>query len=185
MIQLTELRNRFGSKPLLISIALALLVLNVVRVGGGYYQEKKETVSNRLALLERSHASVEELPELQRRVAILERRKELFEEHLLGGNSEEEIASAMQIMLQEQLVKAGLEPESLRPITSGESSEDKDYGELSIKVRSTGTLDELVVFLANLYRSPHLFQIESFTFTPHNERELKIFIDFKGYYKLA
>jgi hypothetical protein len=183
VIRLSQL-NRHGTKPLLIAIALVLVVLNVGRFSYDFYQERKEVVETRMALLERYQESIAELPALRSRVTALERRKALFEEHLLRGNSEEEIASAMQIMLQEQLVKAGLEPESLRP-QAGEPLKGREYGAISIKVRSTGTLNDLVGFLASLSRSRQLFRIESFTLTPHNQTQLKIFIDFKGYYKLA
>jgi hypothetical protein len=185
MTSLLELKNRIGVKPLLIGLALVLVVLNIGRLSLGYYQERKETVESRLELLERQQASVQQLPELRRLVAGLEQQKTLFENYLMRGSSEEEIASAMQLMIQEQLVKAGLEPESLRPVRSGEAVKGKDYGVISIKVRSSGSLDEFIALLASLYRSRTLFQIESFTLTPQNQTELKIFIDFKGYYKLA
>jgi hypothetical protein len=186
MICLAELRNRIGIKPLLIGIALVLLVLNIGRLAAGYYQEKKEAVVGRMALLERYQASILQLPELRNRVESLEQQKMTFENFLVRGNSEEEIASAMQLLIQEQLVKAGLEPESLRPVRNGEGGgRAKDYGSISIKVRSSGRLDEFIALLASLYRSGTLFQVESFTISPQNQGELKIFIDFKGYYKLA
>jgi hypothetical protein len=185
MTRLLELKNRIGTKPLLIGMALILVMMNIGRLSVGYYQERKETVENRLVLLERYQASIQQLPELRSQVAGLEQQKASFENYLMRGSSEEEIASAMQLMIQEQLVKAGLEPESLRPVRSGEAMKGKDYGTISIKVRSSGSLDEFIALMASLYRSRTLFQVESFTLTPQNQTELKIFIDFKGYYKLA
>jgi hypothetical protein len=184
MIRLNDLKSRFGTRPLLIGAVALLVGLNLLRFAYGSYEQKKESVHSRQELLVRYQASLGQLPELRSRVTALERQKQAFEEILFTGSSEEEIASAMQIMIQEQLVKAGLEPESLRPLRSGDAK-GKEYGEISIKVRSAGTLNEFIGFLANLYRSRQLFQIESFTLKPYNQTELKIFIDFKGYYKLA
>jgi Tfp pilus assembly protein PilO len=184
MIRLSDLTSRFGTKPLLIGIAALLVGLNLIRFAAGSYEEKKEAIQARQVLLARYQTSLAQLPELRNRVTALERQKKTFERYLFSGSSEEEIASAMQIMIQDQLVKGGLEPESLRPLRSGDAK-GKDYGEISIKVRSAGTLNEFIGFLANLYRSPQLFRIESFTLKPFNQSELKIFIDFKGYYKLA
>lgn len=185
MIRLSDLVNRYGTKPLLIGLAAVLVALNLVRLAIGYYDERQESLQTQRALLVRYQKAVQELPELQNRVARLERQKKQFERYLFSGSSEEEIASAMQILLQEKLVKAGLEPESLRPLRSGETAKSKEYGEISLKIRSSGTLNEFMQFLATLYKAQHLFRIESFTLKPYNQTELKIFIDFKGYYKLA
>ncbi|MDA8165894.1 MAG: type II secretion system protein GspM [Desulfobacteraceae bacterium] len=186
MIRLPDLKNlkeRLGTRPLLIGVAAFLVGLNLLRLGYGFYENKKEAIHARQELLARQQASLGQLPELRSRVAALERRKKAFEDVLFTGSSEEEIASAMQIMIQQQLVRAGLEPESLRPMPNGDAK-GKAFGEISIKVRSGGTLNQFVAFLANLYRSRQLFLVEGFTLKPF-QNEVKIFIDFKGYYKLA
>ncbi|MEJ2033143.1 MAG: type II secretion system protein GspM [Deltaproteobacteria bacterium] len=184
MNRLSDIKSRIGTKPLLIGIVVLLMVLNLFRFAVGSYENKKETIQARQELLARYEASLRQLPSLRSRVSALDRQKKMFQSYLFSGGSEEEIASSMQIMIQKQLVEAGLNPESLRPLRSGDTK-GKEYGEISIKVRSAGTLNEFISFLSNLYRSRQLLRIESFTLKPYNQSELKIFIDFKGYYKLA
>jgi hypothetical protein len=90
----------------------------------------------------------------------------------------------MQIMLQELVTKAGLEPESIRPMVSGTQKGPRDFHEISIKIRLAGTQSQFVDFIAQLYRSDKLFQVESFTLKPYKKSEMKIFIDLKGFYTL-
>lgn len=184
MTRLSDLKNRFGTRPLLLGIAMLLVGVNLLRFAAGYYEGKQQTIQARQELLAREQSSLRQLPGLRSRLDALERQKKTFESRLFKGGSAEEIASAMQIIIQKELVKAGLDPESLRPLRSNDVK-SKDYGEISIKVRSSGTLNEFIGFLANLYRSRQLFRIDSFTLKPYGQDRLRIFIDFKGYYKLA
>ena len=88
----------------------------------------------------------------------------------------------MQLKLQEHISTSGLVLETLRPTFQRDKAKDKDIGEVQIKMRLSGSLDEFARFLASLYKSKHLFHIESFTLKPFRGAGLKIFIDMKGFY---
>lgn len=185
-MNLKQLLSRFQTKTLLIAVAVVLLVLNVGRYAVGYYNERQEEVMNKIALLEQYRVSTQELGQLKNRVASLERQKEVLDRYFFKGNSEEEVSSAMQIQLQEMVINANLEPEFLRPVRRGDSGKGgKEFDEISINVRMSGTLDNFAAFLKNLYRSKNLFKIESFTLKPFKNTELKIVLEIKGYYRLS
>ncbi len=185
MIRLPAMLRQLQSRTVLIIIAALLLVLNLGRLAINYYDERREELDNKIALLEQYHAAAQQLGTLKNSVAGLEKQRSQLEVYLFTGASEEEIASAMQIMIQEMVVKAGLEPEFLRPVKSGGTAKSKEYGEIAIKVRMAGNLTNFVEFIRNLYRSDRLFKIESFTLKPFKNTELKIFLELKGYYKGA
>ncbi|MBU0728265.1 MAG: hypothetical protein KKA70_00845 [Proteobacteria bacterium] len=189
MFRIQQLLSRFKSRHVLIAIALVLLGMNLARMAAGHYAEKREYLENRLAQQEKFLLSTRNLDAMRKNVAALEERKQKVEEYLFGGGTEEEIASAMQIVIQEKLVNAGLQTESLRPITQtgakGKGGEEKsEYGEILIKARLAGTLSAFNEFIAELYKSKQLFKIDSFSLKAHKQGEtLKIFIEIKGFYK--
>jgi Tfp pilus assembly protein PilO len=185
MTRLAEIVNRYGKRQLLIGVVAVLLAVNFVKIGYGLYDKQKEDLAENISLLEKYQRSTGKIEALRNRVEGLEKQSKELDSFLFTGESDEEIASAIQIMLQDQVVKSGLEPESLRPTTQGDGGRGKDFGEVSIKVRLAGTLDEFILFLADLYKSEHLFKIESFTLKPYKKSELKIFLDMKGFYKIV
>jgi hypothetical protein len=69
-------------------------------------------------------------------------------------------------------------------MVSGAKTTTRDYQEISIKIRLSGTQSQFVDFIAQLYSSDKLFQVESFTLKPYKKTEMKIFIDLKGFYTL-
>jgi len=184
MNRLSQLLGRYRSKPLLIAAALLLFVLNLGRLAVDYYEKQQEEVASKIALLDQYQTATRKLVQLQRNVPQLEEHKQQLEEYLFSGESEDKITSAMQIKLQEQISKAGLELESLRPTVLDNKNKGKGYGEIPIKVRLSGTLNQFIDFLADFYRTKNLFRIESFTLKPYKQAELKLFIEFKGFYKL-
>ena len=190
MSRLVQLTSRLRNRKSLIIIAVVLVVLNVFRLVYDHFDQKEEDISSRSALLEQYRMSIRNLDETRERVAWLETQAEEVDSYLLSGTSEEKIVSDMQINLQEKVSLAGLSVESLRPVrkrTDKQKPKDKEkgYGEVAINIRLAGTLNQFVDFLGYLYKSKTLFQIESFTLKPYKNKELKIFLDFKGYYKIA
>ncbi len=182
MNRLSQLISRYRSKHLLITVALILLGLNMVRLATDHYEKQREEVSSRIALLDQYQVATRRLAGLRRSIPLLEKQKIQLESFLFNGETEDKITSVMQIKLQDLISKAGLEIESVRPLR--EASKGSGYGEIPIKVRLSGALNQFVDFLAGFYRSKQLFKIESFTLKPYKQKDLKLFIEFKGYYKL-
>lgn len=182
MDRIKQLLGQFESRTLLIAVAVTLLVLNVGRMAVGYYNEKQQEIIEKVALLEQQRSSTLKLNQLRNKVTGLKRQKQRLEKYLFTGKSEEEISSAMQIKLQEMVVKSKLEPEYIRPIRRGDGAKGKQFGEIAVNVRLSGTIDNFAEFLKNLYKSKHLFKIESFSVKPFKKTELKIVLEVKGYY---
>ncbi|MCB2181683.1 MAG: hypothetical protein KQH63_06650 [Desulfobulbaceae bacterium] len=172
-------------KVLLLAVGGLLLVLNLGRMAWDAYGNQLDEAEAQLALLGQYQQTVKKLPNIKKKVARQKQRAARLKKFLFTGSSEEEVSSAMQIMLQERVTKAGLEPESIRPlIKGGQKNAPQDFNEIEVKIRLAGNLSQLIDFLAQLYRSDKLFQIESFTLKPYKNTEMKIFLDLKGFYSL-
>lgn len=184
MNQIIMLIKGIDRKILLFVIAGLLLAVNLFRLAANTYSNQVEEVEARKNLLAQYQSTVNKLPNLKKKVARLEQRATSLERYLFRGSSEEAVSSAMQILLQEMVTKAELEPESIRPMMSGTRTVARDYYEIAIKIRLGGTLNQFMDFMVQLYRSDKLFQIESFTIKPYKKTEMKIFLDVKGYYTL-
>ncbi len=184
-MNLKQLIRRFQTKTVLIAVVAVLLVLNIGRFAIGYFNERQEQVMNKIELLQQYRDSIQELSQLKNKVTALERQKEIADRYFFTGASEEDVSSAMQIQLQEMVINANLEPEFLRPVHRGDAGKGKEFDEISINLRMSGTLEGFVTFLRNLYKSKNLFRIESFTLKPYKNTELKIVLEIKGYYTLS
>jgi hypothetical protein len=186
MSRFTQLISSLRTRKSLLILAALLLVINIFRVTINHFHQKQEAVLEQTAVLEQYRITTRKLVEMRGRVAWLNKQKKELDSYLFTGKSEEKIVSDMQIMLQEQVTKTGLAVESLRPIRRIEKAKDKDidYGEVTIKIRLSGTLNQFVDFLAQLYKSKSLYQVESLTLKPY-KNGLKIFFDVKGYYKIT
>ena len=174
--------SRTDRKKLLVIAGLALLLLNLGRLGRNYYIDQKEEISSRINLLNQYQQVAARLPALKKRVRELEKRNRQYEKFFFTGLSQEEISSAMQIELQQKVSRAGLEPESIRPIRKGSKAGSAE--EIVVKLRLSGTLDQFLDFLADMYKSKKFFKMESFTIKPSKGDKLKIFLEFKGFYRL-
>jgi Tfp pilus assembly protein PilO len=183
--QIMEFVQRFDRRYLLGGIAALLLLLNLGRLGLDYLDSRQAELTDRMAMLTQYREAVQRLPELEDRVVLLSRRQQRLESFLFQGESEEKIASAMQIMLQTEVSNAGLEPEFIQPVRAGEGGDRKEHGEIAIKIRMSGALNDLGVFLHSRYASKQFFRIESLTIKPFKPGELKISMDVRGYYKIG
>lgn len=184
MNRIIDVFKRFDRKTILFVAVAFLLILNLVRLAAGYYREQCVEAETQEALLVQYQETVAKLPQLKKDVNRLERRASYLESYLFTGKSVDEISSAMQIMLQKMVTDAGLDPESIRPITQGKTSQTTKYESLEIKIRLSGTMSELVDFLGRFYRNKKLFVIESFTVKPYKKKQLKLFFDIKGFYAI-
>jgi len=180
-----EFVQRFDRRYLLGGIAALLLLLNLGRLGLDYLDSRQAELTDRMAMLTQYREAVQRLPELEDRVVLLSRRQQRLESFLFQGESEEKIASAMQIMLQTEVSNAGLEPEFIQPVRAGEGGDRKEHGEIAIKIRMSGALNDLGVFLHSRYAGKQFFRIESLTIKPFKPGELKISMDVRGYYKIG
>jgi hypothetical protein len=190
MSRLVQITNRLRNRKSLIIIAVVLLVLNLFRLMYDHFDQKEEDISSRIALLDQYRMTIRDLDQMREKVSWLETQAKEIDSFLLSGPSEEKIVSDMQINIQEQISLSGLAVESLRPVRSrSEKQKTKDkeenFGEVALNIRLSGTLNQFVAFLGQLYSSKTLYQIESFTLKPYKNKEMKIFLDFKGYYKLT
>ena len=183
MRQLLDWITQVGHRHLLIGVVGLLLVLNLGRWGISYFESCQEELSNRISLLEQYQDSIHKLPILQQRVKQLQQKSQRLNAYLFLGSSEEKIASAMQIKLQAEISNSGMIPEFVQPVRTTQR-QYPGVDNIGIKVRISGTLNQFMVFLQNLYRSKQLFKIESFTIKPNKRSELKIFMEVRGFYKL-
>jgi len=183
--QIMEFIQRFDRRHLLAGVAIVLLIANLGRWGLSYLDAREAELADRMAMLAQYREAVQRLPEINDRVALLARRQEQLESFLFQGENEEKIASAMQIMLQSEVSNAGLEPEFIQPQRRGEGRDGKEHGEIAIKIRMSGALNDLGKFLHSRYASKQFFRIEGLTVRPFRPGELKISLDVRGYYKIG
>ena len=187
MISLQAIVHKMRTKGFLIGLAAALLLLNLAKMSVNYYKDRQDEVESKTLLLQQQERALEKLDDLRQSVAMLEAKKEQLDRFLFQGDSEERIASAMQIILQEKLSKANLAPESLRPILRGsiDRGQEKKIHDIAIKLRLAGDIGGFLEFIAELYRSEQLFVIENFVLKPDRQNKLKILMDLKGFYRLS
>lgn len=187
MNRFSQIIGRIQTRQFLIIFAVVLLVLNLSRFLHDHFTQQQEEISSRVALLGQYRMSTLKLAETREKVARLKKQMEKLDGYLISGISEEEIESNLQITLQQQVSMAGMAVESLRPVKRSDKAKDKDkkYGEITIKMRLSGTLNEFIDFIASLYKSKTLYQIESLTLKPYRNKGLKVFLDYKGYYKIV
>ena len=185
MNQIMEFIQRFDRRYLLGGVAAVLLLLNLGRLGLGYLESRQAELADRMAMLAQYREAVQRLPEIEDRVALLARQQQQLESFLFQGENEEKVASAMQIMLQSEVSNAGLEPEFIQPVRAGEGGDRKEHGEIVIKIRMSGALNDLGKFLHSRYASTQFFRIESLSIKPFRPGELKISLDVRGYYKIG
>lgn len=187
MMSLVRIFRQYKSRSLLISVALLLVFLNLGRFGVNYYNQLKQEVDNKAILLDQYDLSARKLQKFQYKVDILEQELATVKTSLFEGESPEKIASAMQIIVQDLVVRSGLKPESLRPILSKGQLKDKEkkLGEIIIKVRLSGELNQFLNFLSGLYQSENFFRLENCTIKPYKKTDLKIFLELKGFFSLA
>lgn len=185
MISVAQITARLKTKAAIVSILILLLVLNIGRYAVGRYQDMLADLESKQALLAQYRIMVQNLEELRQRVVSLEEKKQALDTVMFTGSSVDEITSAMQLKVQELLTPSGLQPESLRPQPKmADKNADKRYGEVTIKVRLGGKIEQFVTFLADIYRMPQFFKIEDITLKPEKKDEIKVFFDLKGYYKI-
>ncbi|MBU1406371.1 MAG: hypothetical protein KKE82_02710 [Proteobacteria bacterium] len=185
MNQIMDFIHRFDRRHLLAGLAAVLLVANLGRMGMGYFDSRQEELEERMAMLAQYREAVQRLPEIEERATLLARQQQQLESFLFHGENEEKIASAMQIMLQSEVNNAGLEPEFIQPVRKGEGGNRKEHGEIVIKMRMSGALNDLGKFLHSRYAGKQFLRIESITIKPFRPGELKISLDVRGYYKIA
>ena len=186
MSRFTQLISSLRTRKSLLIIAVLLLSINIFRVTTNHFNQQQEAILDQTTKLEQYRIATRKLVEMRGKVAWLNKQNKEMDSYLLGGKSEEKIVSDMQITLQEQITKAGLAVESLRPIRRPDraKAKDIDYGEVTIKIRLSGTLNQFIDFLAQLYQSKSLYHVESLTLKPY-KKGLKFFLDVKGYYKIT
>lgn len=187
MNQILEFIHRFDRRYLLGGVAAVLLVANLGSWGLSYLDSRQEELAERMDMLAQYREASQRMPEVEARVALLSRQQQQLESFLFQGENEEKIASAMQIMLQSEVINAGLEAEFIQPVRAGEGGggDRKNHGEIAIKIRMSGTLNDFGKFLHSRYASRQFFRIESLSIKPYRPGELKISLDVRGYYKVA
>ncbi|HFQ81183.1 MAG TPA: hypothetical protein ENK33_07415 [Desulfobacterales bacterium] len=185
MKQISQILSQLRSRNGLIAIAVLLAVLNIGRLAISRYDDIMTGIQTKRALLDQYRTTTGNLDKLKKKLKELEGRQRQFDARLFTGNSAGEITSVMQIKLQDILHQAGLSPESLRPSYRSIQDKNKIYGEVLVKIRLTGRLDNIVKFLALVYKSNYFLKIDNFTFKAFRNDQLKVFIAIKGFYRLA
>jgi Tfp pilus assembly protein PilO len=104
-----------------------------------------------------------------------------IEQALFRGRDQDSVISTMQIKVQSILEKTGLEPESLRPVTSRKTSTNS-LQSVVLKLRLNGNMNQFTAFLAAIYKHKTFFKIEGLTIKPFKQDQLKIYMDLRAYY---
>ncbi|HIJ78346.1 MAG TPA: hypothetical protein HPP69_03390 [Deltaproteobacteria bacterium] len=185
MTMLLDQINRFDRRHLLLGVAALLLLLNLGRLGANFLDARQQELGDRLELLSRYRESVLKLPQVQQRVSRLQKRTQYLESFLFTGDSEEQIASAMQIKLQSEISQAGLSPEFIQPLRNRDNNGTPGVNDIGIKIRMSGSLNNFAAFIKAIYSGKQLFKIESLTIKPFKKDELKIFLEVRGVYRLT
>lgn len=190
MNNITRLISRFERRSLLIAAAAVLAVLYMGGLVVDSYKARQVDLENNRTRLEQYNTITDSTEGLEERLVNLNRQKEKIERYFFTGETNDKIASAMQIRVQALVSRAGLQAESIRPIrqrkevSTEKESEAPVFGEVAIKVRLAGTFMEFIDFMSLLYKGKEFFKVESFNLKPYRNSGLKIFLDLKGYYIL-
>ena len=125
--------------------------------------------------------NIRKLPELRVQITSQKHQIQQIEQALVKGRDQDSVISTMQIKVQAMLERSGLEPESLRPVTSRNTT--SGLQSVVLKLRLSGTMAEFTSFLSAIYKHRSFFQIEGLTIKPFRQEELKIYLDLRAYYQ--
>jgi len=177
--QLLQLDRRMTA---LLMVAMALLAANLARFGTRSIHELEQQMAMRRQMLEQYRKTAAAQNTLAREVSLLREQRERLASRLFRGRSQEELASMIQITLQDLVVKSGLEPEFLQPSRKDSSQAPGGVTTMAVKLRLSGTIIDFARFLEEIAVAEKLFTIESFTLKPTKKNdELKIFLEVRGY----
>ncbi len=180
--------TRFQRRSLLVAAAVLLIIVNLGVWVNDTYDIRQQEVESKAAQLGQYQLVIGKGKAVDERLQQLLVLEKQAGQYFFTGEDDNKISSAMQLRVQALVAKAGLQAESIRPtMRKSDLKQDKEgegavLGEVLIKVRLAGTIDEFLDFLAELYRGKEFFEIESISLTPYRNTGLKIFIELKGYY---
>lgn len=180
--------TRFQRRSLLVAAAVLLIIVNLGVWVNDTYDIRQQEVESKAAQLSQYQLVIGKGKAVDERLQQLLVLEKQAGQYFFTGEDDNKISSAMQLRVQALVAKAGLQAESIRPtMRKSDLKQDKEgegavLGEVLIKVRLAGTIDEFLDFLAELYRGKEFFEIESISLTPYRNTGLKIFIELKGYY---
>lgn len=180
--------TRFQRRSLLVAAAVLLIIVNLGVWVNDTYDIRQQEVESKAAQLSQYQLVIGKGKAIDERLQQLLVLEKQAGQYFFTGEDDNKISSAMQLRVQALVAKAGLQAESIRPtMRKSDLKQDKEgegavLGEVLIKVRLAGTIDEFLDFLAELYRGKEFFEIESISLTPYRNTGLKIFIELKGYY---
>ncbi len=180
MIQIPSQYN--NQKTLIIAIATLLAGVVAVTLLVSSYQDMQVALEEQEQQLFIDQKNIRKLKSLRQQVAQQKKQVSQLERALLTGKNQDAVISTMQIRVQSMLTSAGLDPESLRPIASRETGGGAVQS-VTLKLRLSGNLDQLLHFLAAIYKAESFYQIEGLTIKPFKKDQLKIYLDLKGYYQ--
>ena len=189
MNNVTRFLNRFERRSLLIAVAVVLLLFNLGRWINSSYQARQAELESNWARLEQYGSVTGNVEQLKEQLDDLLKRKTKVEKYFFTGETDDKIASAMQIKIQSLISRTGMRSESIRPIRQKREAENEKgddgpvLGEVVIKARLTGTLMQFIDLISDLYKGKEFFKIENFSLKAYKSG-LKIFIDLRGYYIL-
>ncbi len=181
---LSQILSRYGTRNLLIAVAVALLLVNIGRFSMGYYADQLNELAGKSTQLESRQMAVSRLPELRNRIEALRAEKTARSSYLFSAHSAEEAASQMQIFLQKQMTESGLVLQTLQP-GFRKNEQGEIIGDVAIKARLTGTLNQFATFMATLYKSDKLFQLDNVTLKASRTADLTLFLELKGFYQIT
>lgn len=175
---------KYNLRTVLITVAVALLIANLVRVVVDTRQAMVSEIESKVARLEAARRQKGELARLSAERKRIETRAAEIEKQLFSGGGEEEVASAMQIRLQKMVTESGIESESIRPVPAALKPGEKEgiLIPMVVKMRLTGTMPQFLDFMKRLYSDERLFKVEKMTIRPYKKAGLKIYLEIRGYY---
>lgn len=182
--------ERYQSRNLLIGIAAILLILTLVDRVNDAYEDRQGELAGKLAKLKQYQQVTMKAEGFNRELQSLRRVKAQTDRYFFSGENDDKLASAMQLRIQALVAKADMQAESIRPLLQrNEGKQDKDgeinrLGEVVIKIRLAGSLQQFMNFMVDLYNGNEFFAINSISLKPDSKSGLKVFVELKGYYIL-
>jgi hypothetical protein len=173
-----------NQKRLIISGAVLMSLVACLVFGLSRYNDMQVELEDREQALFVNQKNVRKLSSIRQQIKQQKQQVIQFERALLKGQGQDKIISTMQIQVQAMLTSADLEPESLRPVTTRETSGAVIQSAI-LKLRISGTFEQFNLFLATIYKADTFYQVEGLTIKPFKQDQLKIYMDLRGYYQIS
>jgi hypothetical protein len=185
-----EFFEQFQRRTLLIAVAALLLVVSLVSRVNDAYETRQEELGGKMAKLAQYQLVAGKSGTYKDQLSRLLKVENQVRKYFFAGQKDDKLASSMQLRIQALVAKSGMQAESIRPMMlkrEGKHEKDREkdvFGEVLIKVRLAGSLQQFMDFIVDLYSGNEFFEIKNLTIKPDNKMGLKVYVELSGYYLL-